>query len=673
LRKVLSRFFAHFRAGLMVLMIGGSVSLAPSATLAQTTQYSDVPATGIAFNEVSAPCTTPLTRTFNVTTHYTVSDVNLGVLYSHTYRGDNIITLRGPNNVSVQVVNQVGGGAANYNATVDDEAASGIANYTAGETNLTAPPYANSYRPTNPLSALDGQDAFGTWTLQICDNGNADSGTYTRADLYLAQAGPQADLSLTKTVNTTTPAFGGAITYTIIVTNASASALTATGVSVRDVLPAGVTFVSTSATQGSYASGTGLWTGIALAPGGTATLTIDATVTAALGNVVSNAAEVWTSAANDNDSTPGNGSTTEDDYAAVNFTVSARTAGTPPTLTCPAGQSIFDWANYTWTTNALNNRPGGYNLANVGVFFIDMTTTTPFVAGSPAINANLTGGLAGEVSLFQNLNNNAQTDVATTVISMPGAVPGLQFKLFDVDFGAGSYADKVTVTGTFNGLPVTPTLTNGVTNYVIGNAAIGDAGATDTTNAGNVTVTFTSAVDTITVVYGNHTTAPANPGNQWVSIHDITFCNPLVTLALTKVTSIYDDGITAPFAIPGNDAIYTIALSNTGTGSVTADTVFMVDPLPAQLTFFNGDANGPLPGTDPVLFTDNGSNLTFNYATDVRYSQTAPANFAACTYTPVVGYDPLVRYICVNPKGRMTGKSGTATPSFSVAFRAKIN
>jgi uncharacterized repeat protein (TIGR01451 family) len=666
-------FFAHFRAALAVVTMGWLIAAAPQAAHAQTTQYSDVPSAGIAFNETTAPCATPLTRTFNVTTSYTVSDINLGVLYSHSYRGDNIITLRGPNNVSVTVVNQVGGAADNYNATVDDEAATGVANYTATENNLTAPPYANNYRPTNPLSALEGQNALGTWTLQICDNAGGDNGVYTRADLYLAQAGPQADLSLTKSVSTATPAFGAAITYTIVVTNASTSALTATGVSVRDVLPAGVAYVSDTTTQGSYANGTGLWTVGSLAPGSTATLTIAATVNATLGTTVSNVAEVWTSAVNDNDSTPGNGITTEDDYAFANFTVAARIAGTPPTLTCPAGQTLYDWANVTWTTGALTNRPSGYNLAGVGIFFIDMTTTTPYVAGSPAINANLTGGLTGEVSLFQNLNNNAQSDVATTIITMPGAVPGVQFKMFDVDFGANSYADKVTVTGSFNGLSVTPTLTNGVTNYVMGNAAIGDAGATDTTNAGNVTVTFTSAVDTITIVYGNHTTAPANPGNQWVSMHDFSFCNPVVALALTKITSIYDDGVTAPFAIPGNDAIYTINLSNTGTGSITADTVFMVDPIPAQLTFFNGDANGAAAGTDPVLFADNGSNLTFTYSTDVRYSQTAPANFAACTYTPTAGYDPLVRYICVNPKGRMTGKSGAPTPNFDISFRARIN
>ena len=669
---------AFLRAGWLVLVLGWLLALTPTSTRAQTTQYSDVPATGIAFNEVSFPCATPLTRTFNVTTHYTVSDVNLGVLFSHTYRGDNIITLRGPNNVSVQVVNQVGAGAANYNATVDDEAASGIANYTAPETNLTAPPYANSYRPANPLSALDGQDAFGTWTLQICDNGNADSGTYTRADLYIAQAGPQADLSLTQTVSNATPANGTAIAYTLVITNAAASTLTANGVTVRDILPAGVTFVSASATLGSYANGTGMWTVGSLAPGATATLTINATVNASSGATVSNPAEVWTSSATDNDSTPGNGATTEDDYANANFTVTGtRTAGTPPTLVCPIGSQLFDWGStspvYTWTTGALTNRPAGYALTNVGTFFVDITTTTAFVAGSPAINSNLTGGFTGEPSLFLNMNNNATSDVSTTVITMPGAVPGAQFKLFDVDFGSGSYADKVTVTGTFNGLPVTPTMTNGISNYVVGNTAIGDAGATDTTADGTVTVTFASAVDTITVVYGNHTTAPANPGNQWMSIHDITFCKPQVALALTKVTAVYDDSVNPVFATPGNDLTYTIALSNSGTGSVTSDTVFIVDPLPAQLTFFNGDANGPLAGTDPVLFTDAGSNLTYNYATDVRYAQTAPADFAACTYTPAAGYDPLVRYICVNPKGRMTGKSGATTPGFSVAFRAKIN
>jgi hypothetical protein len=64
--------------------------------------------------------------------------------------------------------------------------------------------------------------------------------------------------------------------------------------------------------------------------------------------------------------------------------------------------------------------------------------------------------------------------------------------------------------------------------------------------------------------------------------------------------------------------------------------------------------------------------LTFTLATDVRYSNsgTAPASFAACTYTPSAGYDPNVRYLCLNPKGQML--AGNPDPTFSAQFRVRI-
>lgn len=92
------------------------------------------------------------------------------------------------------------------------------------------------------------------------------------------------------------------------------------------------------------------------------------------------------------------------------------------------------------------------------------------------------------------------------------------------------------------------------------------------------------------------------------------------------------------------------------------------------MPIYNGDADGAGAGTTPVLFTNTGSGLTFNYATDVRYAtgSTAPTSFAACTYTPAAGYDPNVHYICINPKGTMANTGSTADPNFTVQFRTQI-
>lgn len=85
---------------------------------------------------------------------------------------------------------------------------------------------------------------------------------------------PNADLSITKTVDEPEPNIGGAITYSLTVTNNGPA--DATGVVVTDVLPAGLTFVSADPAA-EYNSGTGVWTIGDLANGATALLDINAT------------------------------------------------------------------------------------------------------------------------------------------------------------------------------------------------------------------------------------------------------------------------------------------------------------------------------------------------------------------------------------------------------------
>ena len=66
------------------------------------------------------------------------------------------------------------------------------------------------------------------------------------------------------------------MTFTVTANNAGPDA--ATGVQVTDVLPAGLTFVSATPSQGTYTPATGLWDVGAIAAGASATLTVAATV-----------------------------------------------------------------------------------------------------------------------------------------------------------------------------------------------------------------------------------------------------------------------------------------------------------------------------------------------------------------------------------------------------------
>jgi uncharacterized repeat protein (TIGR01451 family) len=86
-----------------------------------------------------------------------------------------------------------------------------------------------------------------------------------------------ADLALTNTVSNATPNVGDAITYTITLTDKGPAA--ATNVTVQDVLPAGLTFVSATPSQGVYNSASGTWTVGSLTTTTPQTLLIRATVT----------------------------------------------------------------------------------------------------------------------------------------------------------------------------------------------------------------------------------------------------------------------------------------------------------------------------------------------------------------------------------------------------------
>lgn len=141
------------------------------------------------------------------------------------------------------------------------------------------------------------------------------------------------------------------------------------------------------------------------------------------------------------------------------------------------------------------------------------------------------------------------------------------------------------------------------------------------------------------------------------------------TLSAEKTVTVYDPQNVGLYALPGNDVIYTISAENTGTGDVDSDSLILIDAMPPEVIFYNGDIDDGGPEVDPIVFETTGSTLTFNFNTDVGFSNAAtkPADFTSCTYTPITGYDPDVTFICFNPKGVMSSQS-----TMSISFRARI-
>ena len=106
------------------------------------------------------------------------------------------------------------------------------------------------------------------------------------------------DLSLTKTVNQKKSKVGDIITYTITLKNEGQNP--ATGVSVKDFMPAGVLYQSYTSSAGTYDNITGLWTigNVAL----NQTLTLKITIKALAQGTFFNRAEIWTCNEQDVDS-----------------------------------------------------------------------------------------------------------------------------------------------------------------------------------------------------------------------------------------------------------------------------------------------------------------------------------------------------------------------------------
>jgi MSHA biogenesis protein MshQ len=106
-------------------------------------------------------------------------------------------------------------------------------------------------------------------------------------------AGGAADLAISKSASPATVVQGSGLTFTVVVQNTVSGSGAATGVLVDDLLPAGFSYVSHTASVGTYTSGTGLWSVGNLAFGASATLTINATATVV--GTITNTAKVASS------------------------------------------------------------------------------------------------------------------------------------------------------------------------------------------------------------------------------------------------------------------------------------------------------------------------------------------------------------------------------------------
>jgi uncharacterized repeat protein (TIGR01451 family) len=125
------------------------------------------------------------------------------------------------------------------------------------------------------------------------------------------------DLSLTVATSNQQPGLNGNITLTVSVKNEGQNL--ATGVEVKDILPAGMSFQTFATATGTYNAGTGTWIIGDIAVGQTVTLSLGV-------KVINTGVQYFTAQVSkadqlDIDSTPNNGVETEDDFDRTCVTV----------------------------------------------------------------------------------------------------------------------------------------------------------------------------------------------------------------------------------------------------------------------------------------------------------------------------------------------------------------
>ena len=104
-----------------------------------------------------------VTSTIVVPDSRTIRDLNVRVDITHGRVDDVDAYLITPWGARIQLFTDVGGNGKNFTNTIlDDEAATAI---TAGSA-----PFNGSYRPEGLLSAADGHNTIGTWTLEVSDD-----------------------------------------------------------------------------------------------------------------------------------------------------------------------------------------------------------------------------------------------------------------------------------------------------------------------------------------------------------------------------------------------------------------------------------------------------------------------------------------------------------------------
>jgi large repetitive protein len=437
-----------------------------------------------------------------------------------------------------------------------------------------------------------------------------------------------ADLSITKTCSPQIVVAGESLTYTLKVTNHGPN--DALGVVVTDLLPAGLSLVTTNASAGSWTNP--VWNIGQLANGSSVTLKIEALLSSNTTGSIINTAKVTSLTS---DPFPGN------DSAEINSIVTARAelivtlAATPDTVT--AGENITyslvvvnkgpsDAKNIVLTDNLPSNinfvsaSDGGIFSGNKVIWTLtglkrNETRTFSLIANT---NSNLSEGTVITNRVEGKSDNSAMTVYSNIVkvsvktysnlsLQKTASLKTIQAgKIFSytifVTNNGPSDAKNVRITDqlpsslSFISASGNGTFADGAVVWNPGVLANGDNFTC------SVEVLVKGSVSNGTVVSNKANVTGSNTGLPVESNSENVLVVAVSQLEILKTAS-------SNFVLAGNEFSYSIDINNTGPSDAVNITV--VDTLPAGLTFVSASnggilVNGIVKWTEPLLTGGSG-------------------------------------------------------------------
>jgi len=499
-------------------------------------------------------------------------------------------------------------------------------------TNLTTTQGSGSHEAGTVTVQLGSLDSGGSATITITvavlpsttgsllnqavvSGDNFDPVPLNNADDEPTAVTPQIDLAIDKSATPEAVVAGQQLTYTLVVTNLGPS--NATGVTVEDTLPAGVSFVSATPSQGTVTESAGVLTAAVgnLAVGAQATITVLVDVSASTRDTLLNSATV---SGNETETDETNNTDRVSTQVSTLIDLALDKAASPDPVT--PGQQL------TYTLTVTNSGPSDATGVQVedtlpsGVTFVSATSSQGTVSGSGSdvtadlgdladggqatitILVNVAAGASGTLvnsatvtGTETETNETNNTDQVSTTVQ-----PRIDLAIIKADSPdpvvAGeqlTYTLSVVNNGpsTATGVTVVDTLPSGL-NYQSATSSQGtvsQSGSTVTVAVGQLASGATAIVTIVTTVdpttRGTITNQATVTGTETETNSDNnlddepTQVQAEVDLAISKTDSA--DPVTA-----GGQLTYTLVVTNNGPSDATVVTV--TDTLPTALTYVSG-------------------------------------------------------------------------------------